>query len=74
MPVRAVAELPTVPEGYKFEGALVAALSTEDLKDILASPRRSTALTREVQLEIRRRARVARRQAERHVRRPRVLA
>jgi hypothetical protein len=72
--VRAVAELPTVPEGYKFEGAQVAALSTEDLKDILASPRRSTALTREVQFELRRRARTARRQAERHERRPRVLA
>jgi hypothetical protein len=72
--VRAVAELPIVPAGYKFEGAQVGALSTEDLQDILVSPRRSTALTRDVQFELRRRARIAKRQAARCVRQPRVFA
>ena len=63
-----------MPDGYKFEGAQVAALSTDDLKDILASPRRGTALTREVQFELRRRARLAKLQAIRRVRQPHVLA
>jgi hypothetical protein len=60
-----VAELRIVPEGYKFEGAQVGALSTDDLQDILASPRRSAALTRDVQFELRRRARIARHNAVR---------
>ncbi len=48
-----------VPPGNKYEGAQVGALSTDDLRDLLASSRRSQSLSRNVEFELRRRARAA---------------
>ena len=63
-----------VPAGNKFEGAQVAALSTDDLRDLLASSRRSQALSRAVEFERRRRARAAKITAADRAKRSRVFA
>lgn len=62
-----------VPPGNKFEGAQVAALSNDDLRDLLASSRRSQPLSRAVEFELRRRARAAKIKTADHARHPRVL-
>jgi hypothetical protein len=69
-----VAEVVVVPAGNKFEGAQVAALSTEDLRDLLASPRRSQSLSRAVECELRRRARAAKIKAAKRARRASMFA
>jgi uncharacterized protein with von Willebrand factor type A (vWA) domain len=74
--VRAVAEVrwPDVaPPGSKFEGARIADLSSDDLRD-LHQQARVVSVRLAVERELRRRARLARRQTERYGRRPRVLA
>jgi hypothetical protein len=67
-------ETPAVaPEWSKFACVPLAVLSVDDLRD-LHRQARVVSVRLVVERELRRRARAARRQAERHVRCPRVLA
>ena len=74
--MRAVAEFrsPEVaPPWKKFEGVRLADLSSDDLRD-LHQQSRGVSVRQVVEREFRSRARAARRQAERRVRRPCVFA
>lgn len=72
MPAVAEVRSPEVaPPWSKFEGVRIADLSSDDLRD-LHQQARVVSVRLVVERELRRRARIAKRQAERRNRRPRV--
>lgn len=54
-----------VPVGHKYEGAPLRALSVDDLRDLLVQCGRDHKVAREVEFELRRRAKAAKRWAAR---------